>query len=204
MKLYFSKGACSLAVRISIHELGAVAEYEGVHLKTKRTHSDEDYLKINPKGAVPVLKLENGEYLTENAAIQTYLADTFRSINLLPPLGDLKRYRVLEWLSFISSDLHKTCSSLWASGLSDSIKSEYFIPLLRSKLDFANQQLGNNPYLIGEQFTIADSYFFVILFWLPLMKIELADWPNLDRYYNEVKSRPAVHQALTEEGILQE
>src|SRR5688572_12009519 len=113
MKLYYSKGACSLAVRIILHEIGAACEFEAVDLATKKTETGMDFLKINPKGAVPTLILDDKAILTENAVIQQYLAEKYHATQLLPPLGDMKRYRVLEWLNFISTDLHKSCGPLF-------------------------------------------------------------------------------------------
>jgi glutathione S-transferase len=201
MKLYYSKGACSLAVRITLHEIGAACEFESVDLKTKKTASGDDYLQINPKGAVPALTLDNQEILTENAAIQQYLADHCKATQLLPLPTDFKRYRILEWLNFISTDLHKGCGPFFNPNIPEEIKDNIFRPILKSKLDFVEQRLQQNTYLMGEQFTIADSYLFVILFWLPKLKFELAQWPNLQRYFAQLKTRKAVQQALQEEGF---
>src|SRR5690349_3300917 len=110
MKLYYSKGACSLAVRIALHELGIPCEFEAVDLKAKKTEKGADFFKINPKGAVPTLVLDDHTVLTENAVIQQYLADKQKAFEVLPPVNDMKRYRALEWLNFVSTELHKGCS----------------------------------------------------------------------------------------------
>ena len=107
MRLYYSKGACSLAVRIIINEIGTKCEYEAVDLKSKKTETGQDFLTINPKGAVPTLLTENNEILTEALVIQVYLADQFKNHQLLAPLGDFKRYRTMEWLNYVATELHK-------------------------------------------------------------------------------------------------
>lgn len=202
MKLYYSKGACSLAVRIILNEIGIPCEYEAVNLKTKKTESGEDYLKINPKGAVPALSLINQEILTENAAIQQYLADEYKATSLLPPLNNFKRYRVIEWLNFVSSDLHKSCGALFNTAISEEMKDQIFKPLLRDKLDFINKHLSANKFLLSDQFTLPDSYLFAILRWIPRFNMDLADWENLTRFMTDVKKRQSVKDALEAEGIL--
>ena len=201
MKLYYSKGACSLAVRIMIHEMNLPCQFEAVNLKTKRTETDQDFLKINPKGSVPALLLDNDEILTENVVIQQYLADKNHATSLLPPIGDLMRYRVLEWLNFISTDLHKTCGPLFNPKLSEHSRNEIFVPALKNKLNFVDHHLSHNRYLMNEQFTLADGYLFVILSWLKIFQLDLADWPNALRYFNELKQRKSLQQALKEERL---
>lgn len=200
MKLYYSKGACSLAPRIIIHELGVNCDFEAVDLKTKQTETGEDYLKINPKGSVPALVTEDNEILTENAVIQQYLADRYHNETLLPKTDQFKRYRVLEWLNFISSDLHKIAGALFLPTLSNDTKDQVFKPLLKSKLNFVNKKL-TKTFLMGDDFTLPDSYLFVILSWLPLFNIPLSEWPALERYFNNMKNRAAVITALKEEGF---
>lgn len=201
MKLYYSKGACSLAVRIAIHEMNIPCQFESVDTKAKKTETGADYLAINPKGSVPALQLDNQEILTENAVIQQYLADTYKATQLLPPINDPKRYRVMEWLNFASTDLHKSCSPLFNPTVPETVKEEIFKPILKNKLNIVNQHLNKNKYLMGEQFTLPDGYVFVVLSWLPHFKFNLAEWPNLSRYFSEVKNRKSVQQALKEEGI---
>lgn len=201
MKLYYSKGACSLAVRIIIHEIGIHCEFEAVDLRTKRTESGKDYLKINPKGAVPVLELEDKTILTENAVIQQYLADTYHAQQLLPTPGNIKRYHILEWLNFISSDLHKTCGVLFNPAVTNEIKETVFKPSLKDKLDLTNMHLSKVHYLVDDQFTLPDSYLFVILSWLKHFNITVADWPALSRYFEMLKQRASIVEALKEEGI---
>ena len=195
MKLYYSKGACSLAIRILINELKLSAEYITVDLKTKKTEQGEDYYQINPKGSVPALKLDNGQVLTENAALQQYLADVSHATTLLPAVGDFKRYRVLEWLSFINSDFHKSCGTLFNTAIPQAIKDEVFIPTVKAKLDYLDKHLKNSTYLL-DHYTLPDGYLFVILTWLPHFKIDLAQWPSVFRYFNELKKRPSIEKSL--------
>lgn len=201
MKLYYSKGACSLAVRITIHEIGLKVKYESVNLKTKQTETGADYLSINPKGAVPCLLIEENEVLTENATIQIYLAEKSEAFELLPQPNEFKRYRVLEWLSFTSSDLHKTCGALFNADIPQELKDKIYIPALKKKLDFVANSLGKKKYLLGDTFTIADSYMFIILFWLKKFEIDINTWPNLARYFGDLTKRKSIEQSLTEEDI---
>jgi len=201
MKLYYSKGACSLAPRIIIHELGLQSDFEAVDLKTKKTERGEDYLKINPKGSVPAILTEENELLTENAVIQQYLADQAQKESLLPKVKDMKRYRVLEWLNFISSDLHKGAGVLFNPALPQEIKEQVFKPLLKNKLNYVDKNL-KGPFLLGKEFTLPDSYLFVILSWLPHFDISLAEWPTLQNYFSMMKNRQAIQQALKEENLI--
>lgn len=199
MKLYFSKGACSLTVRIILHELGLKAEYESVDLKTKMTKSGNPFIKINPKGSVPTLVTDNNEILTENVAILQFLAESQHADSLLPKVGDFKRYRVLEWLSFISSDLHKSFAPLFHPKVSSEMHADIFIPVLKTKLDYIEKSLEQKKFLTGDTFTLPDAYLFVILRWLSMFKIDIKQWPNLANFHDEVKKRKAVEDALAEE-----
>ncbi len=189
MKLYYTSSVCSIAVRIILHELGIACDFEAVNLKTKQTQSGSDYLKINPKGAVPALVLSNDEVLTENAVILQYLADTHEATTLLASIGNFKRYRTLEWLNFISMDLHRYCSPLFWSKVPQSIKDELYWPILNRKLSVVEAQLAQSTFLMGEEFTLPDSYLFVILIWLVKLKADMTMWPNLLRYFKALKQR---------------
>lgn len=200
MKLYYTKGACSLTVRIILHEIGVKAEFESVDLKTKKTESGADFFTINPKGSVPVLEIKEKEILTENAIILQYLADTNKATNLLPDIGDLNRYRILEWVNYITTELHKGFSPLFNPKISNETKEEVFIPAIKTKFDFINQTF-KGPYLTGNEFTLPDAYLFVILRWAKAFNIDIASYNNLTRFFNKMKERPAVHKALSEEGL---
>jgi glutathione S-transferase len=201
MKLYYASSVCSLAVRIIMHELNLLCDYEAVDLKFKKTETGADFLKINPKGAVPALQLNDHTILTENVVILQYLVDNHAAMHLLPPVRDMKRYRTLEWLNFVSTDLHRYCAPLFWSRFSAEIKQQVFIPILNQKLTIVEQHLQDNMFLMGDQFTIADSYLFVILIWLAKLKTDMSPWPNLSRYFYNVKQRASVQQALEEEGL---
>lgn len=200
MKLFFSKGSCSLVVRIAINEMGLKAEYEAVDLKTKKTASGKDFFSINPKGSVPVLELDNGSILTENAVILQYLADSSDAKKLLPELGNFKRYRVLEWLNYTATEMHKSFGPLFSPAIPQSLKDEIFLPIIRKKLDFLNKHLETHHYLMGEQFTLPDIYLFVILRWTGHFKLNLKDWSHVSKYYGELEQRPSIDKSLTDEG----
>lgn len=200
MKLYFSKGACSLVTRIIINELGLECEFESVDLKTKKTEKGKDYLSINPKGSVPALQIKNGEILTENAVVAQYLADEAKSSSLLPFIPSLERYRVLEWLNYITTELHKGFGVLFHSSISEDLKENTFIPLIKKKLSYVNAQL-KHDYLLGTNFTLADAYLFVMLLWTSHFKMDLNEWPNLEKYYERLKKREAILKSLKQEGI---
>lgn len=202
MKLYYAPSVCSLAVRIVINELAIQCEYESVDLKTKKTQSGIDFLKINPKGSVPVLQLNHGEFLTENAIILQYLSDKYHKAALLPPYDDIKRYRALEWLNFVGTDLHRYCAPLFWSRISPEVKENLFRPTLNNKLIFVERHLENNKFLLGDQFTLPDSYLFVILIWLAKLRFKMMDYPNLSRYFSTMKQRESVQLSLAEENLL--
>lgn len=202
MKLFYTKGACSLAVRIIINEIGLTSEYEAVDLATKKTASGEDFLKINPKGAVPAIMLGSGEILTENAAILQYLADTNKAAQLLPVVGDFKRYRVLEWLNFVATDLHKNFGPLFNPNLPQEVKEKFIIPLIKAKLTYVDNHLHHNHYLVGEDFTLPDAYLFVMLTWAHHFKLSSSEkWANLSRFFTELSDRKSIEKSLKEEGL---
>lgn len=200
MKLYYSKGACSLIVRIMLNEVGIESEFEAVNLKTKKTHTGQDYLSINPKGSVPALELKNGELLTENAVILQYLADVSKAIELLPPVGYFQRYRVLEWLNYVATEIHKSFGPLFNPNIPQDLKNQIFIPLLESKLDYINKHLEHHQYLLGDDFTLPDIYLFVMLTWTSHFNLDLNKRENLARYFAELNNKQSVIESLKQEG----
>lgn len=204
MKLYYSKGACSLAIRITIHELGITSEFEAVNLKMKQTETGKDFRAINPKGAVPVVVTDKQEILTENVAIQQYLADKHNNTELLPAINDIRRYQVIGWLSYVGSELHKTASALFNASIPQDLKNTFFKPMFETKLHYVDHYLQNqkHKFLTGDSFTIADSYMYVVLSWLRLFEMDIAKWPTLASYTSAITQRPAVQQALKEEGLI--
>ena len=200
MKLYYTKGACSLVQRIIINELGLKAQFESVDLKEKKTETGGNYLSINPKGAVPALKLDNGEVLTENAVILQYMTDEAKATTLLPAVGNMQRYRVLEWVNYITTEVHKSFGPLFNPKMPEQVKEEIFIPLIKSKFSFINKAM-HKPYLADNHFTIADAYLFVMLLWAKNFKIDLTDLSNLQNFTNELSQRESIKKSLHEEGL---
>jgi glutathione S-transferase len=201
MKLYYSKGACSLAVRVVINELGLTCEYESVDLKSKQTGAGDDFLKINSKGSVPTIVTAKGEVLTENAVIQQYLADEAKAEQLLPKIGDFNRYRVLEWINYVATELHKGFSPLFNPSLPQEVKESIFIPNVQRKFAYVDKHLQNHAFLSGDHFTLPDAYLFVILLWASSMKIDLSQCSNLTRYFQKLLQRESVVKSLQEEGL---
>lgn len=199
MKLYYKKGACSLVVRIILNEVGLDFEAESVDLHTKKTENGQDFYKINPKGSVPALELDKGEILTENAVILQYLADFTKAEQILPAVGNLKRYRVLEWLNYITTELHKGFGALFNPALDKQTKEGVFIPMLQTKFRYINEQLQNKPYLLGEQFTLPDAYVYVMLLWARYHAIDISDLDNLNRYFENLGKRQSIIKSLEQE-----
>ena len=201
MKLYYSKGACSLAIRILLNEIGVAADYESVNLGTKKTESQQDFLAINPKGAVPTLVLENGEILTENAVIMSYLADHYQAINLLPPLSDFQRYRVLEWVNFVTTELHKGFGPIFNSRIPEDLKKDLFIPLLEAKFQKIDVHLQDKDYLCGKHLSLGDIYLFVVLRWAEA-KLDIKALKHLAAYRLRLQDRQSFQNALSQEHLL--
>ncbi len=202
MKLFYFPGACSMSVHIALNEVGATYELEKVDLMNKTLESGGSFLDINPKGYVPCLQLDNGEYLTEVGAILQYLADNNPNANLLPPVGDPQRYRVVEFISYISGELHKNFTPLFNPETTDEGRAAA-LDIVGKRLTLLNDQLGEGgPFLIGEQFTIADAYLTTVLGWAQFVKMDLSPWPNLGAYAGAAMGRPAVQATLKEEGMM--
>lgn len=199
MKLFYSKSACSLVCRVVINEIGLPCEYESVDLANKKTETGKDFYAINPKGCIPVLQLDNGNILTENAVILQYLADTTHSVALLPAVGNFERYLVLEWLNFMTTEMHKGISVMFNPALPQDVKDKIFIPNIKNKLNYINQRLEHHQYLSGDHFMLPDAYLFVMLLWCGHFKIDLLQWPHVSRYFNELKNRPSIQKSLQEE-----
>lgn len=201
MKLYYTPGACPLSVHITLCELELPYTLVKVDLGTKKLEDESDYLAINPKGYVPALQLDDGQLLTEVPAILTYLAEQKPEGGLLPAAGTLERARVMEWLTYIGTELHKSCSPLFRPAASADWKAAGLANLER-RFGYANEILDGTDYLTGGSFTVADAYLFVVLSWTGRLGIDLAPWPALIRFQERVGARPAVQRALREEGLL--
>jgi glutathione S-transferase len=201
MKLFFSPGACSLAPHIVLKETRQAFKLEKVDTGTHTTAGGADYYTINPKGAVPLLELENGERLTEGPVIAQYLADKAGRADLLPVAGSMDRYRVMEWQNYITSELHKTFTPLFNPDLDGSAKKT-LAGVLRKKYEWVNTQLQSNDYLLGQSFTVADAYLFAVTGWAKYVSLDLADLKHLQAFLARVAGRPAVREALKAEGLL--
>ncbi|HEX2667811.1 MAG TPA: glutathione transferase GstA [Gammaproteobacteria bacterium] len=196
MKLYFSPGACSLASNIALHEAGLPVELEVV--KDHKLKDGTDFYKINPKGYVPVVQLDDGEILTEGAALLQYIGDQAPQANLIPKPGTLARFRANEWLTFISSEIHKGFSPLFNKELKDDAK-EVLKAKLRKRFDLLDRHFADHVYLMGEQFTVADAYLYTVVSWAPHVGLELSTWKHLSDYRQRVADRPKVREALQSE-----
>ena len=200
MKLYYLTGACSLASAIALLEAGLKFELVKVDRKTRKAADGLDFNEVNPKGYVPALALDNGEVLTENVAVLQYIADRNPAAKLAPPAGTLERYRLMEWLSFINSEIHKSFSPLFRAEAHEAVK-EYARANLSRRLDYAERALGSKPYLMGEQFTVADAYLYVVLGWGAHVNVDIGRWPQLKRLHDRVGARPRTIEALKSEGL---
>ena len=200
--LYYSPGACSQAPHILMHEIGLEHDAKRVDLKAKKLEDDSDYLSVNPKGAVPALQLESGEVLTENAVVLQYIGDRASWPEVLPPLGNFRRYRVLELVNFITTELHKRFSFLFNPEAPDEVK-QFVKGDLAKKLSWIDERLGAGPFLLGEDLTLPDPYLFVITRWTDKM-IGLDQWPNLAAFYERMLQRDSVRNVLRFEGLLKE
>jgi glutathione S-transferase len=198
MKLYYGKNACSLSPHIALREAGFSFELERVDTKTHKTQTGQDFYAINPKGQVPVLELGDRQLLTEGPAIVQYIADLKPESKLAPPFGTLERYRLQEWLNFFASEIHKSYGPLFKPGSSDDQKEEARGAICK-RLDYTAKTLGEKPYLLGDGFTVADGYLFVLLRWTGAVGIALGRWESLERLEKRIAARPTVKEALAAE-----
>jgi glutathione S-transferase len=198
MKLYFSSGACSMASNIALREAGIQFEMSKVDKRTKRADG-VDFVTINPKGYVPALRLDDGQVLTENVAVLQYIADLNPAAKLAPPAGTMERYRLQEWLSFINSEVHKAFTPLFSSEATDDTKT-YARNYLAKRLTYLDSALGDNKYLMGDQFTVADAYLFTVLGWGAHVAVDIG--PKLKSYVERIRARPQVIEAMTAEGLI--
>lgn len=199
MKLYYAKGACSLSPHIVLRELGMTFDLERVDLSTKKTESGKDFKTIG-KGYVPVLELDGGGFLTEGPAIVQYLADQKPDSGLAPKWGTMERYRLIEWLNFISTEIHKGFSPLFnkVNDEADAAARKK----LETRIAWVDGQLKGKAYVMGDKFTVADAYLFTVLNWSIPLKMDLSRWPNVVEYRSRIAARPHVQEAMEAEGLL--
>jgi glutathione S-transferase len=201
MKLYYLTGACSLASNIALRDAGLKFELVKVDRRTKRTADGLDFNEVNPKGYVPALRLDNGEVLTENVTVLQYIADRNPSTKLAPPAGTMERYRLMEWLSFINSEVHKQFTPLFREEAPEDTR-QYARKNLTARLDYLQRTIGSRPFLTGEQYTVADPYLFTVLSWGSHVNFDIGRWPELKRYVERIGQRPHVVDALKSEGLV--
>jgi glutathione S-transferase len=200
MKLYYSPGACSLAPHIVLNELGQDYDLEKVDLGAKKTETGANFLDVNGKGYVPTLELAKGEVLTEVSTILQYLADKARNTDLLPAFGSMDRYRAMEQLNFVASELHKGIGGLFNPAMPDDGKQAMKDRLTR-RFVWLDGQLAKKPYLLGDKYSVADAYAFTVLGWTKHVGIDLSPYAHIVAYMDRVGSRPAVQAALKKEGL---
>lgn len=201
MKLFYKPGACSMASHIALLEIGQAFDIEAVDTVAARTASGQDFLKINPKGYVPALELGTGEILTEGPAILQFLADSSDTANLAPKPGTMARARMLEMLTFTSSELHKAFGPLFrdSSSPEENAKARQAVA---QKFDTVEKEFEDGrPYVSGEQFSIADAYLFVVANWANFTDIDLTRWPKLSEFVARIAERPSVKDAFQREGF---
>ncbi len=199
MKLYYAPGACSMASHIIACEEDLPLALEKVDLKTHRTARGEDYTRINPKGYVPALLLDDGTILTENTAVLPYLADAKPGSGLAPPSGTLARAHLEEWLGYISSEIHRAFGPIFHPTSEEDTKKAR--EEIKRRLSYADEHLALRPFLLGEHFSVADAYLFVMLTWLDKAKIDINDFDQLPRYRDMIQGRASVRKAMRQEGL---
>lgn len=203
MKLYYKPGACSLASHIVLNKLDIPFTLDRTDTTKGLTEHGKPYASINAKGYVPALEIEPGVVITENTAILEYLADTKPEAGLAPPQGSIERVRLREWLSFLSSELHKCFSPFFSGKTLDSDARQAAEQKLAGRLDFLQQHLSKtSPYLLGAQLSVADIYAFVILSWARYIGFSLQSWPEVMTFSQSFNTDPSVKKALVAEGLL--
>ncbi len=199
MKLYYSPGACSMSPHILTQEAGIPLELVKVDLKSKKTEHDDDFTAINPKGYVPALALDDGRVITEGVAIDLYLGGLKPEAELVPAADSPQYLEFLEWMLFITTELHKGFSPLFAP-LPEEAKT-----MLKKKLEprlaYVAKALDGKDYLFHNRFTAADAYLFTVLNWAPKVKLDLSEWPVFETYTQRLADRPAVQMAMKLEGL---
>jgi glutathione S-transferase len=201
MKLYYAPGACSLASHIALHETGLPFEIDKLNAANKTTASGEDFMQINPKGYVPTIKLDDGSILTEGGVILQYIADQQPASGLAPKVGSMEHYRLQEWLNFIGTEIHKTFSPLFNKSTTEEAKTNAR-NLLAQRLGYVETQLANKSYLMGDSFTVADAYMFVVVNWSSHVGFDLGQFSRIKEYMARIAARPAVRAAMKAEGLI--
>jgi glutathione S-transferase len=201
LTLYYRAGACSLSPHIVLRELGLPFELQRADRATGKTTDGTDFATINPKGYVPAIKTDGGEILLEGPAIVQYLADQKPEAGLAPKWGTFERYRLQEWLNFLTSEIHKGFSPLFRPTTPEDYKT-IARANLEQRLGWVEEQLQGKPFLMGDTFSVADAYLFTMLNWTKPLNIALDRWPAMAAYHARIAARPAVQEALKAEGLI--
>ena len=199
MKLYYTPGACSMAAHIALREAGLDFEVERVDLQGHKTETGADYSAINPKGYVPALKLDDGTVLTEASVICQYIADLRPRRGLAPKPKTPERYRLMEWLNFTASEIHKGLGDFFNPKMTPEWR-EAKLERLGKRFDYLERALGANQHLMGE-FSIADAYLFTLLNWTNRLQVDISKWPNIQAFKERIAERPAVKKAMKAESL---
>lgn len=201
MKLYYATGSCGLAPQIALREAGQTFDLVKVDFKTKTT-VEGDYFEVTPKGFVPALKLDDGEVITEGAVVLQWIADHNPDRGLMPAQGTAERYRALEWLNYIATDMHKGYANLFYPYLDDASKARFIAGNLATRFDFLDDHLSRNDYLLQNGFSIADAYLYNILTWSPRVNVDLSAYAAIPKFMARMGERPTVRASLEAEGIM--
>lgn len=203
MKLYYSPGSCSLAVHITLRETGLPFALEKVDLSAKTTETGADFTRINPNGYVPAVELDDGQILFEAPAVLQYLADRAPEAGLAPAADSFERVKLQQYLNFTAAELHKAFSPLFAAEPPEVAARQAVVAKIARRLDFLESTLADGrPYLLGEAFTVADAYTFVVAGWAGPTGIGLDRWPHVEAYVRRIGARPKVVEAMRREGLL--
>lgn len=200
MKLYFAIGSCGLASQIALREAGETFDLVQVDFATKTT-CEGDYYAVTPKGMVPALRLDDGQVITEGVVILQWVADRHPERRLLPPCGTLERYRALEWLNFIATDLHKGFAALFSPFLDDASKSRFAAGNLAERFAYVDDHLARSDYLLGEGYTVPDGYLYNVLTWASRVNVDLSIYPAIQRFMARMEQRTSVRAAREAEGV---
>jgi glutathione S-transferase len=200
MKLYFAPGACSLSPHIVLREAGAKFDLEQVDLREKKTKKGDDYWKINPKGQVPLLELDDGQMISEGPAIVQYVADKNPGAGIIPAAGSIDRYHLQGWLTHIGTELHKTYGPMFRPTTPDEYK-KISKETLANKYKNIDKMLEGKQYLMGDKFTVADAYLYTVTRWAPRVEFDLSPFPNVKAFMERMNARPKVQEALKAEGL---
>lgn len=200
MKLYYAPGACSLAPHIALEEAGLPHDLVKVDLMKHTLPDGSDFRAINPKGYVPFVQLDDGTYLSEASVVLQHIADR-KPGTIAPVFGTAERWKLMEWLAFISTEVHKNFSPLWNPQTPPEVRDRT-VRALGNRLALIAKTLDSQPYLMGQAFTVADAYLFVVLNWSAMLKVDLTPWPALVAFQQRVMARPAVQKALHAEGLI--